>query len=165
MAETVKQIQLLREATPKHPEFLAQITCVDAYRDKKIQYEDTLKRYKLQTARKTLVAERAQIGSQYAQSARQVRDDILEQANKHFYKLQRDRRKWGTDDRNHLRMFNPERRQQIKDQSRYNLEVSVLSGVAKYVGFPAAPELNELSREETDEDLRRMGVSVTADHI
>lgn len=87
---------------------------------------------------------------------------MLEEANKIVYAMQRDRRRWGADDRNHLRLYNPDRRQQVKDQTKYNLEVSILSGVAKYVGFPAAPEIKAIAREDAEEDLEKMGVS--SDH-
>jgi hypothetical protein len=54
----------------------------------------------------------------------------------------------------------PEKRSdQIRHQTAYNLEVSVLSGVAKYVGFPAAPDISAARPTEIDEDLRAMKVS------
>lgn len=54
----------------------------------------------------------------------------------------------------------PEKRSdQIRQQAAYNLEVSILSGVAKYVGFPAAPEIKPARPSEIDADLRAMKVS------
>ena len=43
----------------------------------------------------------------------------------------------------------------------YNEEVSLLSGVAKYVGFPAAPEMSQITPREYDEDLKLMEQSMT----
>jgi hypothetical protein len=37
--------------------------------------------------------------------------------------------------------------------------VSVMSGVAKYVGFPAAPSLSVARPSEIEEDFEKMGVS------
>ena len=34
-----------------------------------------------------------------------------------------------------------------------------MAGIAKHVGFPAAPEINGLKQNEIDGDLRAMGVS------
>lgn len=47
----------------------------------------------------------------------------------------------------------------ISQQRAINKEVSLLSGIAKHIGFPAAPELLSLPASEVDEDLRRMGIS------
>lgn len=43
-------------------------------------------------------------------------------------------------------------------QSAYNREVSVLSGVAKHVGFPAAPEMEGARPSEVDSDMQAMGL-------
>jgi hypothetical protein len=54
----------------------------------------------------------------------------------------------------------PEKRSdQIRHQTAYNLEVSILSGVAKYVGFPAAPDISTARSTDVDDDLRAMKVS------
>ena len=55
--------------------------------------------------------------------------------------------------------FQPKRSDQIRRQAAYNKEVSLLSGIAKYVGFPAAPEIKGLKPAEIEGDLREMGVS------
>ena len=48
---------------------------------------------------------------------------------------------------------------QITQQTAYNKEVSVLSGIAKYVGFPTAPDITGVRAAELDEDMEKMGVS------
>jgi hypothetical protein len=45
------------------------------------------------------------------------------------------------------------------NQTAYNKEVSILSGIAKYVGFPAAPDVQGVNKSELDEDFEKMGVS------
>lgn len=142
----------------KHPGLLARRVGIDARRDEKIKHEETLRQYKIEQEGVKLVAGRQQIGSQYFQSVRHLRDQRLEECNKHFHAVQRDRRRWGADERNHLRMFNPDRRQQIKDQTKYNKEVSILAGVAKYHGMPAAPGLNQPKKDLADDDFKTMGV-------
>ena len=39
------------------------------------------------------------------------------------------------------------------------MEVQILSGIAKYIGFPAAPEVKGATSNETQQDLEAMGVS------
>jgi hypothetical protein len=46
------------------------------------------------------------------------------------------------------------------NQVAYSNEVSILSGVAKYVGFPAAPPMASTTAAELEEDLEKMGVSL-----
>jgi hypothetical protein len=55
--------------------------------------------------------------------------------------------------------FPTRRSQQITQQTAYNKEVSVLSGIAKYVGFPAAPDITSVRTGEREEDMEKMGVS------
>jgi hypothetical protein len=43
-------------------------------------------------------------------------------------------------------------------QASYNLEVSILSGIAKHVGFPAAPTIEGARASEIDDDFKAMGV-------
>ena len=47
---------------------------------------------------------------------------------------------------------------QISQQIAYNTEVSVLAGIAKYVGFPAAPDINGANKTDLDDDFKSMGV-------
>jgi hypothetical protein len=97
--------------------------------------------------------------SQYKQDVREIKDQALENCNRVLYALQRERRRYGTADRNSLIMFNPNRQEQIQAQRAYNMEVSILSGIAEHVGFPAAPEMAPLTAEERNKDLELFGVS------
>lgn len=161
IAEIEKEMSLLEGpiAQCKHPDFLARRSAIDHRREEKVTYENTLREYKRDQESVKLVANRMQIGSQYFQSVRQLRDTSLERCNQHYHAIQKDRRRWGADERNHLRMFNPDRKQQIVDQMKINREISILAGVAKYHGFPAAPALKPIKKDLADEDLRAMGVS------
>ncbi len=55
-------------------------------------------------------------------------------------------------------MFPPRRSQQIAAQASKNLEISILAGVAKHVGFPAAPEIEEAPLPDVVHDLQSMGI-------
>jgi hypothetical protein len=142
-----------------HPEYLAQLQCVDAQLNKKLDYENNLLRYSLKSAATQVVAQRQQLHSQYRQDAREVKDGALEKCNRILYDLQRERRRYGTADRNSLIMFNPNREEQIHAQRAYNAEVSILSGIANNIGFPAAPEMAPLAEDQKKKDLEIYGVS------
>lgn len=77
-----------------------------------------------------------------------------------MHALQKDRRQWGAHQESYNYLYNPKRAQLVQQQTAYNLEVSILSGVAKHVGFPAAPDLSSMETDDIDADLRAMTVRV-----
>lgn len=79
--------------------------------------------------------------------------------NEHFSAIQRERRHLKGKETQFVYNFNPKRSVQVTQQRAYNKEVSLLSGIARYVGFPAAPEIQGPSKEDVEADLRAMKVS------
>lgn len=149
---------MLKQPNCIHPEYLAMIQCIDERRAGKIAYENQLREYKKKCLERTTVAERHQLHSQYFQTVRDLREDILADCNQRIYDLQRGRRQLGVDETEYSLRLPEKRSEQIRQQTAYNLEVSILSGVAKYVGFPAAPEIQPARSSEIDDDLRAMKV-------
>ena len=111
------------------------------------------------------VWERSQIHSAYFQTVRDVREHVLDEIGKNLYRLHHDRFKGADSDFAHSIPFPTKRSTQILQQNAYNKEVSILSGVAKYVGFPAAPVMEGSRPAETEADLEKMGVSMTVLHV
>ena len=144
-----------------HPELVLMKEVIDRRRDQKVHYEKTLLKYKLESLQRESIAQRAQIQSQYVQTAGSLRDSALSQINKAIYQAQRERRNCEADVPDYIYEFNPKRSQQITQQMAYNEEVSLLSGVGKYVGFPAAPEMSKITSREYDEDLKLMEQNMT----
>ena len=85
----------------------------------------------------------------------------MERVGNEIYKIQRER--WGSEGStpDYAIRFPTKRSIQITNQIAYNKEVSILSGVAKYVGFPAAPDVEGASKGQLDEDFDKMGVSLS----
>lgn len=154
-----RELEMLNGPNPTHPEYLRQLECVTQYRDAKVKYEGTLFQYRTQSLLNKSLAERAQAHSTYFQSVRDLREKYSGTVSKQFYAIQRDRFKTEEISPHHSVPFPTRRSEQIAQQSAYNQEVSILSGVAKYVGFPAAPELSAARPAELEEDLEKMGVS------
>jgi hypothetical protein len=162
LSQVNRDLDLLKRSI--HPEFLAQLRTIDQHRDEKIRYEDQIFRYKQEALRNKTVAERTQLHSQFFQAVRECRDQALEKCYKDMYALQKDRRHWGADETNYNFLYNPNRSKRIQQQSAYNLEVSILSGVAKHVGFPAAPDINGLQISDIESDFLAMTVSRSQNH-
>ena len=153
------ELAQLAEPTPMHPELLKQLECVRKHRDDKFDVEQKLLVYKIGALKRKSVAERAQIHSAYFQTVRDLREKHLERISEHFYRIQRDRFKAESTVPTYTIPFPERRSQQITQQTAFNKEVSILSGVAKYVGMPAAPDLPASRNKEVEGDLGRMGVS------
>ncbi|CEO58600.1 hypothetical protein PMG11_03312 [Penicillium brasilianum] len=155
-----REMEMLTGPNPTHPEYLRQIECVQRYRDAKIKYEHTLYRYRLKALVNKSLAERAQSHSTFFQRVRDVRERHSSAISKQFYAIQHDRFKTDELSPHHIVPFPTRRSQQIAHQTAYNHEVSIMAGVAKYVGFPAAPTLLGARPSELEDDLEKMGISI-----
>ncbi|EAW15121.1 uncharacterized protein ACLA_057770 [Aspergillus clavatus NRRL 1] len=155
-----RELEMLTGPNPTHPEFLRQLECVKRHRDAKIQYEHTLFQYRLQALMNKSLAERTQTHSTFFQRIRDTRERHSSAVSKQFYAIQHDRFKTEELSAQHYIPFPTRRSQQIAHQTAYNQEVSIMAGVAKYVGFPAAPSLSPARPSELDEDMEKMGISI-----
>ncbi|KAL2869972.1 uncharacterized protein BJX67DRAFT_302039 [Aspergillus lucknowensis] len=155
-----RELQTLSGPNPEHSDLLRQLECVKQYRDAKINYEHTLLQYRLKSLLNKSQAERSQAHSTYFQRVRDIREKHSSAISKQFYSIQHDRFKTDDVSPQHYIPFPTRRSQQISHQTAYNQEVSVLAGVSKYVGFPAAPTLSSARPSELEEDLEKMGISI-----
>jgi len=166
LSEQIRQmdheLEMLQEGNSTHPEYLAQMRSIDARRDEKMRYDNVLLRFDIQALRTKTTAERQTCHSQFFQEVRNIKDAALESAWKEYFALQRDRRSWGADTSDFTMLYNPSRSTQIRQQAARNLEVSILAGIAKHVGFPSAPTITGLSAPEIDRDFQAMGVSTNS---
>lgn len=133
--------------------------CLDARRDEKIELEKINLRYKIETLKVTTLAERAAMNSQFFQEIREARESHLEKLNERTSSLHKERKSLFAKDPHFSYAFEPRRSRQILAQTAYNKEVSILSGIARHVGFPAAPEMNGVRASDIEDDLKAMKVS------
>ncbi|KAJ5563654.1 hypothetical protein N7535_008818 [Penicillium sp. DV-2018c] len=153
-----RELEMLTGPNPTHPEYLRQIECVQRHCDAKVKYEKSLYRYRMKSLMHKALAERAQAHSTYFQRIRDARERHSSAISKQFYAIQHDRFKTDELSPHHIIPFPTRRSQQIAHQAAYNQEVSIMAGVAKYVGFPAAPSLMGARPNELDDDLEKMGI-------
>ncbi|KAF2270398.1 hypothetical protein CC78DRAFT_528184 [Lojkania enalia] len=158
IARYEQELEMLKQPNCIHPEYLTMIQSIDERRNEKIAYERQLLQYKQKCLEIRTVAERHQLHSQYFQTVRDLREKSLEECNQRIYDLQRGRRQLGVEDIQYSIKLPEKRSEQIRQQAAYNLEVSILSGVAKYVGFPAAPDIRPARPSEIEDDFRAMKV-------
>ncbi|CAO1606282.1 hypothetical protein XANCAGTX0491_009781 [Xanthoria calcicola] len=160
LAKLDAELAMLAEPNVTHPELLGMNQVLEQRRDEKIQNENTLLRYKLGSLENKSKAEKAQVHGQYMQSVRDIRDWNLEQVNKEWYQIHKERLGRENNVPEYMYQFPTRRSQQITHQTAYNKEVSLLSGIAKYRGFPAAPEIGGANPSEIESDFKKMGIVV-----
>ncbi|KAL7628003.1 hypothetical protein AAE478_002199 [Parahypoxylon ruwenzoriense] len=147
---------MLRSENPTHPEYLAMMQCIDARRDERIRVANRELELSIEALDRWAVAKRSQVHSQFFQSVRESRETILAELGQQWYEIQHERRKQANTVPEFGLRFPPSSAQRIKNAIAYNKEVSILSGVAKYEGMPAAPEMKGATMQELDDDLEAM---------
>jgi len=147
------------QPNPLHIEYNRGLRCVTERRDLKIAQQKKLCHYKQQTLRRQTIANRSQLHSQYFQEAREIRESLIYDLGKQLYDIQKEMRLAQADALDkYTYKFRSRKRQKFKQQEQYNAEVSILAGMAKHVGFPAAPELPAARHKEQEADLAAMKV-------
>jgi hypothetical protein len=149
---------MMQQPNPTFSDFQAMMRVVDDRRDDKIALENKAFVYKKKCLENKIVAERHQLHSQYFQTVRELRDRSMEQCNKRLYQLQKERRRTGAEETEYTYLFPEKRSDQIRQHNAIVKEVSIISGIARHIGFPAAPDIQGARRTEIDEDFKAMNV-------
>ncbi|KAI0146591.1 Sds3-like-domain-containing protein [Pestalotiopsis sp. NC0098] len=147
---------MLKADNPTHPDYLAMMECIDARRDDKLRIAENEFALNTDTLGRWAVARRAQIHSQYYQDVRETRERIIGDLGKYWYAIQHERRKHANNVHEFGLRFPQTQSQRVRDAMAYNKEVAILSGIAKYEGMPAAPEMRGASLQEFDDDFEAM---------
>ncbi|KAK1809005.1 Transcriptional regulatory protein, partial [Friedmanniomyces endolithicus] len=154
------ELSMLAQPDCQHPEYLRQVACVNARREKQMREAQAFYHYRLTSIRQRTLGDRSQLQSQYHQHIREMRESVMYQLGEEWYNIQKERRQQHQEkDDAYIYKFPAKKSAQIRQQAKYNQEVSVLSGVAKYVGFPAAPDINGAEGDLLEDDLKAMKVS------
>ena len=186
LATLTSELQLLSASNCEHPEYVKQVACVDTRLQKQRSETHAFFNYRLRSIRERTLGERTQLHSQYYQSARELREDVLYKLGEDWYvnrwtwsphgqvsvsvqpanelcryAIQKERRQSHQEkDEVFIYKFPTDKRVQKRNQAKYNQEVSVLSGMAKWVGFPAAPEIDGVGGDSFEDDMKAMKVSI-----
>ncbi|KAK0815581.1 Transcriptional regulatory protein [Friedmanniomyces endolithicus] len=154
------ELSMLAQPDCQHPEYLRQVACVNARREKQMREAQAFYHYRLTSIRQRTLGDRSQLQSQYHQHIREMRESVMYQLGEEWYNIQKERRQQHQEkDDAYIYKFPAKKSAQIRQQAKYNHEVSVLSGVAKYVGFPAAPDINGAEGDLLEDDLKAMKIS------
>lgn len=150
---------MLTSENPSHPEYLAMLKCIEERRDEKVRLSAVEMQLELAVLRDRAVGERSQIMSQFYQGVREAREKVLEELGQQWYEIQQERRRLANTIPDYGIRFPTSKPLAVKQAVAYNKEVSVLSGFAKHVGFPAAPVIHGVTEEQLENDWEAMRVS------
>jgi hypothetical protein len=150
---------MLTGDNPTHPEYLAMKACIDERRDERIRRSTLELKLRMDLLQRKAIAERSQIMSQFHQSIRASREKVLDQLGQEWYEIQHERRRVANNIPDYGVRFPTTRQQAIRQAVAYNKEVSILSGVAKYEGFPAAPDIRGATDDQIENDFEAITVS------
>jgi hypothetical protein len=154
-----KEEAMLRSDNPTHPDYLAMMQCVDARRDERLRIADRELELNIESLERRAVAQRAQIQSQFFQAVRESRERTLAELGQHWYDIQHERRKNANNIPEYGIRFPQSQSQRIRNALSYNREVSILAGIAKHEGMPAAPEMQGATAQELEDDFDAIAVS------
>ncbi|KAH7026467.1 Sds3-like-domain-containing protein [Microdochium trichocladiopsis] len=158
MEQLNREEAMLRADEPTHPEYLAMMECVEARRNERTIIADRTFTRTMETIDRWAVARRAQIHSQYFQSVRESRERVLAELGQRWYDIQHERRKNANNVPEFGLRFPPTSQQRVRQAIAYNKEVSILSGIAKYEGMPAAPDMRGASSQELEDDFEAINL-------
>ncbi|KAK4147868.1 Sds3-like-domain-containing protein [Dichotomopilus funicola] len=154
---------MLTSDNPTHPEYLAMLQCLEERRSEKVRRSELELQFKMSVLRRRAVAERSQIMSQFFQAVRELRDETMAELGQEWYQIQQERRRAANTIPDYGIRFPVARGDAVRNAVSYNKEVSVLSGFAKHVGFPAAPAIHGASEDQLEADLEAIQASYGGD--
>ncbi|KAK4658670.1 Transcriptional regulatory protein [Podospora pseudocomata] len=148
-----REEEMLLSDTPTHHELLAMLQCLEERRAETIRKSNLELQFKMSVLNHRAVAERAQIMSQFYQSVRAEREKTIEGLGQDWYDIQQERRRLTSVIPEYGLGFPATKAQAVRQAVSYTREVSILSGFAKHVGFPAAPTISGVTEEQLEDDL------------
>lgn len=151
---------MLTSEIPTHPEYLAMMQCIDSRRGERLRVADLEYKFNMTALDRWAVARRAQILTQYFQSARETREKYIDDLGREWYEIQHERRRVANPIPDYGFRFPKTKLEQKRHAVAHSKEVSILAGIAQHQGFPAAPDMKGVSSAELEEDFEAMAVSV-----
>lgn len=156
LAQLNEEEAMLTSDNPTHPEYLAMMQCIDSRRAERLRVADLEYRFNMTALDDWAVARRAQILTQYYQSARETRERYIDDLGREWYEIQHERRRVANPIPDYGFRFPKTKLEQKRHAVAHSKEVSILAGIAQHQGFPAAPDMKGATSAELEEDFEAM---------
>jgi len=132
--------------------------CLDDRLNERLRQIEKEHELEIKAHERLAVARRAEVWGNFYQHVREKREEVLEALNEEWYGIQ-NRRRSAHSVQDYGIQYPATAAQRTRNAVAYNTEVSILSGIAKHRGFPAAPAMRGASAQEIDDDFEAIKVS------
>ncbi|KAK9318279.1 Sds3-like-domain-containing protein [Lipomyces starkeyi] len=154
IARLQAEIEMCLDGT--HPELATVYDELAEARDTRIKLADAHRKYRRRCIENQTRSYRTHIHQQLYKNNANLRAAMIQETTETWYKVNRERRAMDTV----VPFYGyriPEKRSVIyrQRQAQYN-EIALLTGIAKYIGFPAAPEIKSATADEVAEDMEAL---------
>ncbi|KAK9373977.1 Sds3-like-domain-containing protein [Lipomyces chichibuensis] len=154
IARLQAEIEMCLDGT--HPELATVYDELAEARDLRIKLADAHRKYRRRCIENQTRSYRTHIHQQLYKNNANLRAAMIQETTETWYKVNRERRAMDTV----VPFYGykiPEKRSVIfrQRQAQYN-EIALLTGIAKYIGFPAAPEIKSATADEVAEDMEAL---------
>ncbi|KAK9387796.1 Sds3-like-domain-containing protein [Lipomyces mesembrius] len=154
IARLQAEIEMCLDGT--HPELATVYDELAETRDSRIKLADAHRKYRRRCIENQTRSYRTHIHQQLYKNNANLRAAMIQETTETWYKVNRERRAMDTV----VPFYGykiPEKRSVIyrQRQAQYN-EIALLTGIAKYIGFPAAPEIKSATADEVAEDMEAL---------
>ncbi|KAL1865473.1 Transcriptional regulatory protein [Diaporthe australafricana] len=160
LAQLNEEEAMLTSENPTHPEYLAMMHCIDSRRDDRVKVVELEYKFNMEALDRGAVARRAQVLSQFFQSARELREKYVDELGRQWYEIQHERRRNANPIPDYGFRFPKTKAEQKRHAIAQGKETSILAGIAQHHGFPAAPDMRGASSTEVEDDFEAMAVRV-----
>lgn len=141
-----------------HPELEPVYARIARRRDDKIELARRHLEYKRRCIAIQTRACREQLHQQFMKEIADSRAALLLRTTEEWYRVNRERRAMDTLVPEYTYRAADSPTAQLHEFASVNHEIALLTGISKYIGFPAAPEIKPLSEDELQDDLYALGL-------
>lgn len=150
------EVKMCLEGT--HPELSALYELIYEHREAKLKIARSRRKYQLQCIDNQTRAQRDHIHQQFLKDQAESRADLLRNTTEDWYQVNRERREMDSIVPNESYRPPKDRVTAIHERQLLNNEISLLSGLNKYFGFPLAPSIQPATTSEIENDLMELGI-------
>ncbi|EMR11663.1 hypothetical protein PNEG_00101 [Pneumocystis murina B123] len=151
-----KEVDLVNKGI--HPELSSLMEKIAERRERKYNIAVAFRDMSIKFIKDEFIAHQYEIQNSFLESKRKLREKMLQRTGEKCFQIYHERRLMETLAPEYGFSIPTKRLVQLKNRRAHELEVMFLVGLKTYIGFPAAPEIKNASKEEIMQDLSEMKV-------
>ncbi|KTW29331.1 hypothetical protein T552_01286 [Pneumocystis carinii B80] len=151
-----KEVDLINKGI--HPELSSLMEKIAERRERKYNIAVALRDMSIKFIKDEFIAHQYEIQNVFLESKRKLREKMLQKTGEKCFRIYHERRLMETLAPEYEFSIPTKRSVQLRNRRAHELEVMFLVGLKTYIGFPAAPEIKNASKEEIMQDLSEMRV-------